>query len=184
MAEGSWPPYFMETPLHYLSHLFQILSNPPPLLPPTPTPSDQVGDRATFDKLFCLMILWIHTCQTLVPQYQKDLDVCFMQQDVKLTEVLHVWFFAGTLKIWYHTHTAHSETSRLTHPYKYIFTSLCAHSSYLYYTEWIIHWYHKNSLSTLSFLFKNYSLVKVIHLLIRCFKTRFFLKLYWYKWCK
>ena len=38
--------------------------------------------------------------------------------------------------------------------------------------------YTKNLLSTMPFLFKNYSLVKVckiIHLLIRCYKTRFFL---------
>ena len=60
--------------------------NPPPCYCQPLTPLlfllscffDWLGDHATFDVLFCLMILWIHTCQTLVPQYQKDLDVCFM----------------------------------------------------------------------------------------------------------
>ena len=54
--------------------------------------------------------------------------MCFMQQGIKFTEVWHImWLFTGTL-IWYQTrrqtqtHTAHSGTSRLTHPYKYIFT--------------------------------------------------------------
>ena len=32
-----------------------------------------------------------------------------------------------------------------------------------------------NLLSTMSFLFKNYSLVKIIYLFIRCYKTWFFL---------
>ena len=53
-----------------------------------------------------------------------------MQQGVGFTEVWHImWFFAGTL-IWYHTnkhtHThkhTHSVASRLTYPYKKIFTS-------------------------------------------------------------
>ena len=35
----------------------------------------------------------------------------------------HMWFFTATL-IWYrtHKHTTHSGASRLTHPYKYMFT--------------------------------------------------------------
>ena len=65
---------------------------------------DQMDDCTTIDVLFCLMILWIHICQTLVPQYQRGLDVYFMQQGVKFTEVWHMWFFGGTL-IWYHIHT-------------------------------------------------------------------------------
>ena len=72
-------------------------------------------------------------------------------------------------------HTSHSWASTLTHPYKYIFTPpLCAHISYLYYIEWIIHWYQKFTFY-MSFLFKKYSLVKVIYLLIRFYKTSFFL---------
>ena len=45
------------------------------------------GDHATFDLPFYLRIIWIYTYQALVPYYQKDLDVCFMQQGLKFTEV-------------------------------------------------------------------------------------------------
>ena len=43
---------------------------------------------------------------------------------------------------------------------------ICAHSSHLCYTEWIIRWYQKFTLqsSTMSLPFKNYSLVQVIYL--------------------
>ena len=42
-------------------------------------------------------------------------------------------------------HTPALGASRLTQPYKYIYLHLllCAHSSYLYYIEWTIHWYQK-----------------------------------------
>ena len=93
-----------------------------------------------------------------------------------------MWFLAGTL-IWYHTHanthtrahTAHSWASRLTHPYKYILTpSAMANSSYLYYMEWISKIFTdiKYFISTMSFLFKNYSLAEVMYQLIRCNKTK------------
>ena len=125
--------YFMKSLMYYLPpHLFQILSNlgggggychqpPPPLLFLLSCFFDRMGDCATFDVLLCQMILWIHTCQTLVPQYQKDLDVSFMQQSIEFTEVWHTWFFAGTL-IWYHTHKhthtqkAHSGASKTDTP--------------------------------------------------------------------
>ena len=83
-----------------------------------------MGDHTMFDVLFYLMIIWIYTCPPLVPQFQKNLDVCFMQQGVTFTEVWHImWFFTGTL-IWCHTHkhTAHLGAGRLTHPCKYIAT--------------------------------------------------------------
>ena len=67
-----------------------------------------------------------------------------------------MWFFASTL-IWYHTQThthTHTHTpkdtthwgaSALTHTSIniYLHPLLCAHNSYLYYIEWIIHWYQK-----------------------------------------
>ena len=60
-----------------------------------------------------------------------------------------------------HTHTqrctTHSGASRLTQPYIYLHHLLCAHSSYLYYTEWIIHGYQK-------FTFHNVFFSKIIHL--------------------
>ena len=76
-----------------------------------------------------------------------------------------MWFFALIWKCTYtqththtHTHThihtqrhtAHSGASRLIHPlihpYKYIFKftlPVMSFGSYLYYIEWLIHWYQK-----------------------------------------
>ena len=63
-----------------------------------------------------------------------------------------------------------------THINIYLHRQSCAHSSYLFYIEWTIHWY-------LNFAFhfaQCLSFSKIIHLLkpyqlIRCYKTRFFL---------
>ena len=67
------------------------------------------------------------------------------------TEICRImWFFAGTL-IWYHTykhththththiqrHIEHVGASRLTHPYKYIFTPLGIFSQQLSLLHWI-----------------------------------------------
>ena len=73
-------------------------------------------------------------------------------------------------------HTTHSGANRLTYPYKYIFTPpfMCSQQLFL------LHWMNNSLISKIYFpqylfFFKNYSLVKVIYLLIRCYKTRFFL---------
>ena len=66
----------------------------------------------------------------------------------------HNVLFAGTL-IWYHTHTqthtpqthtARTGASRMTYPYKYIFTPpvMCSQQLSLLH-KWIIHWYQKFS---------------------------------------
>ena len=116
---------FVQPPLLY----FPVTSNlPPQLFFLLSCFFDWLGDHATFDVLFYLMLTWIYTFQALVPRYENDLDMCFMQQGIRFTEVWHImWFFIGTL-IWYHkhttTHTAHSRVSGLTHPYKCIFTPL------------------------------------------------------------
>ena len=86
----------------------------------------------------------------------------------------HGIVFASAL-IWYHTHkqthTAYSGAidwhTRINIYYHHL---LCAHSSYLYYIEWIIAWYQKFTLksSTMSLLFKNnWFIVEVTYLLIR-----------------
>ena len=58
----------------------------------------------------------------------------------------HNVVFAGTL-IWYHTHTNTQHTQGPldwdTHINIHLHHLLCSHSSYLYYNEWIIHWYQK-----------------------------------------
>ena len=86
------------------------------------------------------------------------------------TEVWHMWFFAGTLT-WYHTHRNTHQTQGpvdwYTHKNIYLHQRLCAHSSYFYYSEWIIHWYQKLTFHFIHLL-KSY-------LLIRCYKIGFFL---------
>ena len=81
-----------------------------------------------------------------------------------------------------HTHTQrYTEqwgAERLTQPYKYILTQPVMYSQQLS----VLHgmnklliskiWYQ--CLSTMSFLFKNYSLVEVIYMLIRFNKAKFF----------
>ena len=132
-------PLFYENPLYCLPpSFFKFCPTPSPPLPCHLQPPPQLffrlscffgwmGYHATLDVLFYLMIIWIYTCQALVPWYQRDLDVCFMQQGVRFTEVWYImWFFTGTL-IWYHKQTKTQSTlgaSRLTHSYKCIFTPL------------------------------------------------------------
>ena len=60
-------------------------------------------------------------------------------------------FFAGTLILhkYTHTHTHHTAHSWdwYTHITIYSQHLFCADSSYLYYIEWIIHWYQKSTFS-------------------------------------
>ena len=48
-------------------HLPCCLQSPPPLLILLPCFFDWIGDRATFDVPFSLMISWMYTCQALRP---------------------------------------------------------------------------------------------------------------------
>ena len=75
-----------------------------------------------------------------------------------------------------HTHTTHSVTSRLNHTHIniYLYQLLCAHSSYLCYIEWIIHWFTKMYFPQCLFYLKIIHLQKP-YLLIRCYKTSLFL---------
>ena len=159
-----------------------------------------MGDCITFDVLFYLMIdiMHLHMSRlgTLMPE---GLDVCFVQQGVKSTEVWHMWFFPGTL-IWYYTqtnkqtnkqtnthththterHTTHSGASRLTHSYKYIFTPPFICSQQLSVLYWIDNsLINKNSFPRCLF-FSTIIHLKRSCLLIRCYKTKF-LKSYWCK---
>ena len=109
-----------------------------------------MGDHATFDVLFYLMIAWIYTCRAWYLSTRKTLICALCKRRQVYWDLTHIVVFTGTL-IWYHTQTqtAHSGASRLTHPYHiYLHQLLYAHGSYLYYI--------KRLLSTMSFLFKNY----------------------------
>ena len=139
----------MKTPLCCLpplpSSFFKFCPTPSPRIPCHLQPPPQLffllscffgwmGDHATFDMLFYLMIIWIYICQALVPWYQKDLDVCFMQQGVRFWcrtyNVVFYWYWFDITNT--QTPTAHSGASGLTHPCNRIFYHLlCAKSSYL-----------------------------------------------------
>ena len=76
VGRGDITPYFIKTLLYYLRLIFQILSNPlfpVRLQPPRPLLIllscffGWMGDRATFDVLFYLMIPWIYRCWVLWP---------------------------------------------------------------------------------------------------------------------
>ena len=161
--------YFMKTPLYCL---------PPPTSLSLQTPTPNVLSIVLFlwqngwsHHTWCAILLndnmdlHMFSLGTLLPQGSWYV---LYAKGIKFTEIWNMFFY------WYsdlishtQTHTAHSEASRLTCPYNiYLHHLLYAHSSYLYYIKWL--------LSTMSFLFKNYSIVKVIYLLIRCYKTRFF----------
>ena len=161
----------MKTPLYCLLPLFRILSNPLPVpchqQPPLPLffllscVFGRMVDLAIFNVLFYVMIIWIYTCRVLVPYYQKDLDVCFMQQGTKFSEV---WHKIGFLLVhWFDiTHTKHTQHTQgpvdwHTHINIYLHHLLCAHSSHLYYIKWLMN--IRNLLSAISLLLKNYSLV-------------------------
>ena len=156
MAEGSEPSYFMNTchifftpppspplPFQILStslHLPCCLQSPSPLLIVLPCFFDWIGDHATFDVPFSLTISWMYTCQVLRPwcmfyaarrQVYWGLTCGFLQ--------VH-WFDITHSQTHMQRHTAHSGASILTHPYKcYLHQFSCAHSSYLYCTEWRIY---------------------------------------------
>ena len=148
----SWrPPTLPMSP-----SFFKILSkNPPPTptsrSPPTLTPTALylvmflwLNKWSCHIWLMCYftyyLIIWVYTCQASLPKYEKDLDVCFMQQGVSFTAFGHIRFFSGTL-IWYHTqkHTEHTQepVDWHTHMNIYLHHLLCAHSSYLFYIKWL-----------------------------------------------
>ena len=70
---------FYEDPLYCLPPFYKFCSllpqPPPPLLFSLPCFLDWMCDPATFDGCIILMIWWICTCQTLVLEYQKDLEM-------------------------------------------------------------------------------------------------------------
>ena len=129
---GPKPLYFMKNPQYCLPPppLFFIKFYPTPLPPPFPLLSNPYTHCCFFclvslaewmivpHLICCILLNDIRDLQmsSLVTQYQKNLDVCFMQQGIRFTEAWHiVWFFAGTL-IWYsihkHTHIQRHSTLR------------------------------------------------------------------------
>ena len=133
---------------------------PPSLLPPTPIPTT----------LSIVLFLWLNgwSCHLCCAILLNIMDLHMLSLGTLVSEGPSCKFYATRRQVywglkhmvfcWYsdlisqnhkhtktHTqrHTAHPRASRLTHPYKYLHHLFCAHSSYLYYTEWLIHWYQK-----------------------------------------
>ena len=151
----------MNTPFPILPNLppFQILSNPP-LSPPTPTPTVlsvvlSLWLNGWSRHIWCAILLndsrdlHMSSLGTLVPEGPRCAFYA-TKQGVKVPEVWHIlWFFTGT-QILYQTHThththartharthTHSGASRLTRPYKYIFTPPVMCSQQLpFYINW------------------------------------------------
>ena len=135
----SWqrgPPFYEDPPL-----LTTPLPPTPPLLILLFCFFGWMGDRATIDALLFLMISRMYKCWasgTWCMFYTKRCQVYWgLKHDV---------VFAGTL-IWYHTHKQAQHNwgpvDQHTHVNIYLHQLLRAHSNYLYYTEWIIHWHQK-----------------------------------------
>ena len=87
-------------------------------------------------------------------------------------------FYATRYKSHTHTHTQHTQGPIDWHTHINIYQHhlLCAHSSYLYYTVWLIPWDQKCALwgFTMPLVFKNYSLIEVTCLLISFNKNKSF----------
>ena len=123
----------------------------PPLLFLMPCFFNWMGDCATFDVLFHLMILWIYNCWALAPTRHQIYwglthNVVFFL--VPLFDITHT-----------HTHkdTQHTQNISLKHSYKYILTPSAMRSQQLCVLHWIIHWYQK-------FAFQCLYLKKITHL--------------------
>ena len=139
----------------------------PPLLTLLSCFFGRMSDRATFDVLFYLMISWMYTCRALGTWcvfYAKRCQVYWgLTHDVvfcsysNLISDKHTHAHTHTqiyiyiyIYIYTHTHTHKKKTQHTqgsvgwhTHINMYLNQLLCAHSSYLYYIVWGIHWYQR-----------------------------------------
>ena len=84
---------------------------------------DWMGELATFDALFHLIL-----------SIYKNVGPWYLSTSMTLLSVSHTYR---------QRYTAHSGTSRLTQPDKYILTPSAMYSQQLSVLHWIIHWYQK-----------------------------------------
>ena len=123
------PPPFFSNFNHLPAPTSQHFQSPLPLLFLFFSFFGWMGDHATFDVLFYMMIMWICSCQVCV--------LCNKASNLLRSDT--TWFFTGTLII-SHTQTEHSTHTEHTqgvvdwhtHTVIYLQHLLCAHSSYLY----------------------------------------------------
>ena len=189
----------MKTPYIVYPLFFKFWSLPPPTLLST-TPTLTALSAVLFlwlhgwpPDIWCVILLndimdlHMLSLVTLVPEGPWYVFYATRHQ-VYWGLTHNVAFCCYSTLIWYQAHTStHTHTHTHTHTCTqgpvdwhshiniYLCHLLCAHSSYLYYIEWIIHRCQEFTFHNVFFFPKKYSLVEVIYLLIRCCKTRFFL---------
>ena len=157
-------PYLKKIPLIFPTSPFSnFVQHPrlphPSLSPPTLTHTDHSA-------LFYSMISWVYTSRALGPWCIFMQASSLLRFDTWCGFLLVPWFDITHTHT--HTHTAHSGVSRMIDPYKYIFKPTVTCSQQLSLLQWM-----KNSMT--SNIFFPYCLFFSKIMLIRCYKTRFFL---------
>ena len=190
IGKGVLTPLLYEDPLHCLP-TFQFLFNPPPpsfLLPPNPTPNALsvvlfFWQNGSSDQIWCAILLNdISIMDLIMPSLgtfieEGPLRVFYATRCQVYWGLPHNVVFCSYSDLISCTHkdtcintqrhTEQSEASRLKHLYKYIFISTVMCSQQLSLLHSMNNSLTQNIYFSVVLLFKNYSLVKVIHLLIR-----------------
>ena len=147
-----WPAGFK----NYLQRWY--ITNPFPFFEFCPSPSNLLKHYYSF-----ALVFWMNG--------RSHHIWCAIQKDLAV-------FYATRYKSHTHTHTQHTQRPIDWHTHINIYQHhlLCAHSSYLYYTVWLIPWDQKCALRgfTMPLVFKNYSLIEVTCLLISFNKNKSF----------
>ena len=129
MEEGSWPPYFMNTPVLFISPFSNFVQPPSPLPCHLQPPAPLLFLRLNWwlRHIWCavllndIMDLHMSSLGTLVPE--GPCCVFYATRYQVYWNLIPCVFFASTL-ICYHTQThkdiSHSGTKRLTHPHRYV----------------------------------------------------------------
>ena len=153
ITRGVLTPLFYEDPLYCLP-LFQILPTPSFFVASNPQPHSSLSclvslvEWVIVPHLMCYFNDIMSSPDILVPE--EPWCVIFATRCQVCWGLTHnVLFFSGTL-IWYHNTNTYKHTQYTqgpvdwnTHINIYLHHLLCAHSSYLYYIEWIIYRYQK-----------------------------------------
>ena len=179
----------MKTPLHCLPTFFQILSNPPVVTNPQLHCSFccyfSLFERVIAPHIWCAILLndimdpQISNLGTSVPEGPWYVFYATRHQVYSgLTHVIFCWYsgMISDTQIHKQTDTQHSQwpVDWHIHINTYLHHLFCAQK--LSSLHWMNNFtYIKNLFSKMFFLFKNYSLVKIIYLLILYCETRFLL---------
>ena len=159
-------PYFMKIPC-IAYPLFKTLSNPLLYHPQTLSLLlflmfcffGWISDRATFDVILHNDIMDLYISSLGILESEGSCYVFYATRCPGYWGLTYNVFFCWYFDLISHTHTyTHTHTHTHTHKYtqqtqgpidwhthiniSYQHLS-CSHSSYLYYIEWIIHWYQK-----------------------------------------